>query len=93
MTSLCMLFGAVPLMIASGAGAESRRAIGAVVVYGVAFSLVLTLYIVPTVYALIARQSQSPEHVGRLIERLRKGVANPAKDAPASAEQGKDLRA
>ncbi|MBB6094605.1 multidrug efflux pump [Povalibacter uvarum] len=71
MTSLCTLFGAVPLMIASGAGAESRRAIGAVVVYGVAFSLILTLYVVPAIYALIARTSQSPEHVSRLIERLR----------------------
>ncbi len=71
MTSLCTLFGAVPLMVASGAGAESRRAIGAVVVYGVAFSLLLTLYIVPAIYALVARRSQSPEHVTRELAQLR----------------------
>ena len=82
MTSLCTLFGAVPLMIASGAGAESRRAIGAVVVYGVAFSLVLTLYVVPALYGLIARKSQSPEHVSRLLERLRE-----ARQAPAEAQR------
>ncbi|HMN45553.1 MAG TPA: efflux RND transporter permease subunit [Povalibacter sp.] len=84
MTSLCTLFGAVPLMIATGAGAESRQAIGAVVVYGVAFSLLLTLYVVPTVYALIARRTQSPEHVSRLIEHLRgKALPSPSKDKPA----------
>ena len=43
MTSLCTVFGAVPLLIASGAGAESRSTIGSVVVFGVTFSLVLTL--------------------------------------------------
>jgi multidrug efflux pump len=73
MTSLCTLFGAIPLLIASGAGAESRRAIGSVVVYGVGFSLLLTLYIVPTVYALVARNSVSPDHVSRLLDRLRGG--------------------
>jgi multidrug efflux pump len=71
MTSLCTLFGAVPLLIASGAGAESRRAIGSVVVYGVGFSCLLTLYIVPTLYMLLARNSRSPEYVSRMIERLR----------------------
>ena len=76
MTSLCTLFGAVPLLIASGAGAESRRAIGSVVVYGVGFSLLLTLYIVPTFYALVARNSASPDHVSRLLERLRSSVGS-----------------
>ena len=84
MTSLCTLFGAIPLMIASGAGAESRRAIGAVVVFGVALSLLLTLYIVPTVYALVARTSQSPEHVSHMLEKLR--GSQPAAVQPASSE-------
>jgi len=80
MTSLCTLFGAIPLLIASGAGAESRRAIGSVVVFGVGFSLLLTLYIVPTAYTLLARHSKSPEHVSRLLARLRSGAGS----APAS---------
>jgi multidrug efflux pump len=77
MTSLCTLFGAIPLLVASGAGAESRAAIGAVVVYGVGFSLFLTLYIVPTMYSLMARQSKSPEYVSHLIESLRKSPGKP----------------
>jgi multidrug efflux pump len=82
MTSLCTLFGAIPLLIASGAGAESRRAIGSVVVFGVGFSLLLTLYIVPTAYTLLARHSKSPEHVSRLLARLRSGTAS----EPASGQ-------
>ena len=50
------MFGAIPLLIASGAGAESRRAIGSVVVYGVTFSLLLTLYIVPDDLRLAGRE-------------------------------------
>jgi multidrug efflux pump len=84
MTSLCTLFGAVPLLIASGAGAESRRAIGSVVVYGVGFSCLLTLYIVPTLYTLMARNSRSPEYVTRMIERLRSSGTKPAKAEPSA---------
>jgi multidrug efflux pump len=78
MTSLCTVFGAVPLLIASGAGAESRATIGAVVVYGVVFSMLLTLYVVPVLYGYIARNTQSPEYVAHLIDRLRTGETAPA---------------
>jgi multidrug efflux pump len=71
MTSLCTVFGAIPLLIATGAGAESRQSIGAVIVFGVTFSLVLTLYIVPAMYTLVARNTRSPEYVSRLIEQQR----------------------
>ena len=71
MTSLCTVFGAIPLLIATGPGAESRRPIGAVIVFGVLFSLVLTLYVVPAVYMLIARNTRSPEYVGNMINKLR----------------------
>jgi len=76
MTSLCTVFGALPLVLATGAGAESRRAIGAVVFYGVNFSMLLTLVVVPAVYVLIAKNSHSPEYVSRMIENLRKKPAN-----------------
>jgi len=71
MTSLCTAFGAVPLLLATGAGALSRQSIGAVVFFGVMFSMVLTLVVVPTVYGLVARNTHSPEYVAHLIERLR----------------------
>ena len=70
MTSLCTAFGAVPLMISTGAGAESRQSIGSTVFFGTIVSLSLTLYVVPSLYALIARNTRSPEHVSRLIEKL-----------------------
>jgi multidrug efflux pump len=71
MTSLCTVFGAVPLLIASGAGAESRSTIGSVIVYGVTFSLLLTLYVVPVVYAFVARHTKSPEYISHMIDKLR----------------------
>jgi multidrug efflux pump len=70
MTSLCTAFGAVPLMLATGAGTESRRTLGATVFFGVTISVFLTLYLIPAVYALLARKTQSPEHISREIARL-----------------------
>ena len=82
MTSMCTAFGAVPLVIASGAGALSRQSIGAVVFFGVTFSMVLTLIVVPVVYTLIARKAHSPEYVGHMIDKL---MANKSKGDSADA--------
>jgi len=81
MTSLGTAFGAVPLVLASGAGAESRQSIGAVVFFGVSFSVLLTLIVVPTVYTLIARKSHSPEYIAQLIEKLKLSEADKSKSA------------
>jgi multidrug efflux pump len=70
MTSLCTAFGAVPLMLAHGAGAESRESIGATVFFGTLVSLGMTLYVVPALYLLIARNTRSPEYMTRLIDGL-----------------------
>ena len=75
MTSLCTAGGAIPLITAFGAGAESRRTIGAVVFFGVTVSVVLTLFLIPAMYALLARGTKSPEHVSRDVERLRGSTA------------------
>jgi len=75
MTSFCSAFGALPLMLAHGAGAESRQAIGVVVFYGVMISVVLTLGVVPAVYTLAARNTRSPRTIAKMIERLRGGAA------------------
>jgi multidrug efflux pump len=71
MTSLTAVFGATPLVLAHGAGFESRRALGIVVVFGVSFATLLTLFVVPAMYALLARTSSTPEHVEKEIARLR----------------------
>ena len=82
MTSLCTAFGAVPLMIASGAGAESRQSIGAAVFFGTLVSLSLTLFVVPSLYALIARNTRSPHYVSDLLDKLLSRT--PAAGLPAS---------
>ncbi|MEO7773996.1 MAG: efflux RND transporter permease subunit [Steroidobacteraceae bacterium] len=71
MTSLATAAGAMPLMMASGAGAESRQSIGATVFFGATTAVALTLFVVPTLYVLIARNTRSPQYVTRLIEKLK----------------------
>ena len=56
MTTAATVLGALPLAIASGAGAESRQAIGWVIVGGMSFGTLFTLFIVPTIYLLVARR-------------------------------------
>ncbi len=58
MTTGAMVLGALPLALAEGAGAESRRQIGWVIVGGMTFGTILTLYVVPTVFTLLARARQ-----------------------------------
>ena len=58
MTTGAMVLGALPLAWAHGAGAESRQAIGWVIVGGMSFGTILTLLVVPTAYMLIARRRE-----------------------------------
>ncbi len=54
MTTAAMVLGAVPLALATGAGAESREQIGWVIVGGMTFGTLLTLFVVPVVYTYLA---------------------------------------
>jgi multidrug efflux pump len=56
MTAAAMVLGALPLALASGAGAESRQQIGWVIVGGMSVGTLLTIFVVPTVYTLLARR-------------------------------------
>lgn len=67
MTAFTTIIGSIPLILASGAGAESRQAVGVVVFAGVSLATLLTLFIVPAMYRLLARGTQSPEHQQRLL--------------------------
>jgi multidrug efflux pump len=69
MTSFSTVMSAIPLMIASGAGAESRSVIGVVIFFGVALSTILTLYIVPMAYYSIAKNTGSPLAITHEIEQ------------------------
>ncbi len=55
MTTAAMVLGALPLALASGAGAESRQPIGWVIVGGLLLGTLLTLFIIPAVYTLVSR--------------------------------------
>lgn len=56
MTTGAMVLGAMPLALATGAGAESRVQIGWVIVGGMTIGTLLTIFVVPTVYLLFARE-------------------------------------
>ena len=55
MTTGAMVLGALPLAIATGAGAESRQQIGWVIVGGMSFGTLLTLFVIPTVYSFLGQ--------------------------------------
>jgi multidrug efflux pump len=67
MTSIATVFGAVPLATAAGAGAESREAIGWVIIGGVSFATFMTSFIVPALYLLLARFTKP---IGAVAQRL-----------------------
>ena len=68
-------------VLAFGAGAESRRTLGAVVFFRVLFSVLLTRYVVPSIYLRLARSSKSPHYVSQLVDKLRRGEPKPASSA------------
>jgi multidrug efflux pump len=68
MTSIATIAGAVPLLLDDGPGSASRRTVAVVIISGVAFSTVLSLYVVPVFYALIAPFTRSPEALARTLE-------------------------
>ena len=68
MTSIATAAGAVPLMIASGAGAAARQAIGVVIVFGVILATMITLFLIPILYSRLAKWTGSPQAVSRELE-------------------------
>ncbi|MFO1306147.1 MAG: efflux RND transporter permease subunit [Burkholderiales bacterium] len=62
MTTGAMVLGAVPLALATGAGAESRTQIGWVIVGGMSFGTLLTLFVVPVAYSVVARKAHIEAH-------------------------------
>ncbi len=62
MTSLATIFGALPIALALGAGASSRIPLGIVVVGGLFFSLILTLFVIPVTYIVLSSNTKKIEH-------------------------------
>jgi multidrug efflux pump len=70
MTSIATMMGASPLVLSGGPGSASRSTIGVVVIFGVAFSTLLSLYVVPSFYALLAPYTRSPDALSKRLEKL-----------------------
>jgi multidrug efflux pump len=71
MTSIATVLGAVPLAFSAGAGAGARSAIGVVIVAGVSLATIITLFLIPLLYARLAQRTNSPEAVSkRLVSEL-----------------------
>ncbi len=75
MTSIATAFGALPLVLWQGAGAGSRQTIGVVIFSGAMFATVLTLFVVPVIYGVLARFTKSPEYTARKIAAWEAGEA------------------
>lgn len=72
MTMICTILGGVPLVLASGAGAEARIALGWVIVGGLGMAVIVTLYVTPVAYLLLARFSKPhADEEKRLAEEMR----------------------
>jgi multidrug efflux pump len=67
MTSIATAAGAVPLVLATGAGAETRAVIGLVILAGITSATVFTLFLVPAFYALLAPYTRSPNAVAQQL--------------------------
>jgi multidrug efflux pump len=80
MTSAATIVGALPLILSHGAGSESRLTIGVVIVFGLMVATMLTLFVVPVFYDLLARYTKSPEATAKQIEAFEHGeaIARPA---------------
>jgi multidrug efflux pump len=76
MTSVATVTGALPLVFGGGAGSASRQAIGVVVVFGVLLSTLLSLFVVPAFYLLLARYTKAPEERARALEKLEVEIAS-----------------
>lgn len=72
MTSITAMAGAVPLIFSHGAGFETRAAIGVVIFFGVAFSMVLTLFVIPVAYAFLCRNTGATGDIQRELDRQEK---------------------
>jgi multidrug efflux pump len=62
MTSLATVLGALPIAFALGAGAKSRVSMGIVIIGGLLFALILTLYVIPSLYTFISGKKKKFEH-------------------------------
>jgi multidrug efflux pump len=89
MTTISTVFGAVPLVLATGAGAESRASIGIVILGGLVFATTLTLFIIPVLYNLLARFAKSTNAIALELEK--QASQSPGGRGMTAAPQSKEM--
>ena len=89
MTMISTVLGGLPLIMRSGAGAEARQALGWIIVGGLGFATVFTLFLTPVVYSLLAGFSKPRiTEARRLSRELRAAEAAPGTYEPTPEEVG-----
>ncbi|WP_144207268.1 efflux RND transporter permease subunit [Shewanella donghaensis] len=69
MTGITTAAGAIPLVMSSGAGSETRFVIGVVVLSGILLATIFTLLVIPVAYSIFAKNSSSPEAIAQKLEQ------------------------
>lgn len=90
MTSIATIFGAIPLSLSTGAGAEARSAIGWVIIGGASLSTLMTLFLVPVLFNVAGRYSAPRSTIGEkidvLMERFAEKLGRGSGKQPEAAE-------
>src|SRR5690606_27246800 len=84
MTGVSTAAGAIPLIIASGPGAESRITIGLVIFTGVLVATLFTLIVIPSTYAVLGRYTKTPQWASRMLEE--QAIAHGEREGGASGK-------
>ncbi|GIX11100.1 efflux RND transporter permease subunit [Elioraea sp.] len=77
MTTIATILGAWPLAAATGAGAESRQALGVVVIGGMGLSTLITLFAIPALYLLLAPLARPSGEIARRLAAIERGATSP----------------
>jgi HAE1 family hydrophobic/amphiphilic exporter-1 len=91
MTMIATVLGGLPLLLTGGAGAESRRALGWIIVGGLGFATIATLFLTPVVFSLLAPFSKPRiAEEERLAREMAAAEAAPGSFVPTAEETGED---